>query len=274
MRQYLDLTTWIVLFALLPVTVLILLSQNTIPGDLFYPIKRSMENVILAAASVSPSTKVAFRTDLTQRRFSEAQQLLVSKGDTAAYNDFVTEVSSAQLDSSALSNPKDKLESSDKLIAKIDEYQTQLTQVQNQVQIAQATQPGQQTQPTSTPLTSFNPQQSPLQTAVPQPETPKQSPIEQISPTPSATSPTSTPATLTQNVATTIANNPQKAEEAIKKISDTKVDLEKIREKLNKDREDAEFKQKVRAEEEKSKGESNRSKEGKSEPTASPSNNQ
>ena len=147
MRQYLDLTSWILLFFFAPFTVLILLSQNTIPGDFFYPVKRGLENMILVAASVSPTTRVAFRTDLTQRRFSEAQQLVALKADTTAFSEFVSDVSTTQEDLSALSSSKDKIENSDKLLAKIDEYQVQLSQVQTQVQIAQAQAPQAQAPP-------------------------------------------------------------------------------------------------------------------------------
>ena len=134
MRKIFNASSWFVFFAFLPITVLILLSQNTIPGDFFYPIKRGMENVVLAAATVSPATRVAFRTDLTERRFDEAEKLLLARSDTTGLSDFVQEVQTAQQEVSTLSNLASKKELTEKLIEKIDEYQNKLAQVKTRTE--------------------------------------------------------------------------------------------------------------------------------------------
>lgn len=270
MRKYLDLTSWVLLFFFAPFTVLILLSQNTIPGDFFYPVKRGLENIILVAYSVSPSAKVGFRTDLTQRRFTEAQTLLVSKADTTAYNQFIDEVFVTSQDLSKLSNAQDKIESSEKLLAKIEEYQTQLTQVQNQVQIAQAlpqpieTQPitpGEvpsqitQTQPTQVPSQTIQPTQQPTQSVTPTPisvsqsSTPVSVPSQASSSPPASSAPTAPPLAVT--VTNQIANNPVKAEEVKEGIKKTQEHLELLKEKVKKEKEEAEVKEKVREEQKK-----------------------
>lgn len=271
MRRYLDLTSWILLFFFAPFTVLIFLSQNTIPGDFFYPVKRGLENMVLVAASVSPTTKVAFRTDLTQKRFSEAQQLLVLKADTTAYNGFIDEVFSAKEDLSKLSSSQDRIESSEKLIAKIEEYETQLTQIQNQVQIAQALPSGEagsssagqnqpvqppaaQTIPPTTAPTTTTVTPQPIQTSAP--SQPVQTPqIVAVTPAPPAqtTVPTTVPTSppLAPSVTNVIANNPVKAEEVKEKIKDTKEHLEKIKEDLKKEKEDARVEEKVKEEQKK-----------------------
>lgn len=151
MKKFLDTFAWLALFLLAPFTLLILLSQNTVPGDLFYPVKRGLEGVILAAASASPATRVAFKTDLTERRFKEAEKLLLAKADASTLTSFVTEVQSTQTEIDALSNVLEKQQSSEKLIAKIDDYQVKLTQLQAQTQSSpQINQPQavQQPQPT------------------------------------------------------------------------------------------------------------------------------
>lgn len=147
-RKMFDASSWFVFFAFLPITVLVLLSQNTIPGDLFYPIKRGMENVVLAAATVSPATRVAFRTDLTGRRFDEAEKLLLARADTTGLSDFVKEVQTAQQEVSTLSNQESKKESTEKLIKKIDEYQNKLSLIQAKRQNKQVAPP----LPTNTPI--------------------------------------------------------------------------------------------------------------------------
>ncbi|MDP3726845.1 MAG: hypothetical protein Q8Q96_00845 [bacterium] len=134
MRKIFNLTSWILLFTLAPFAVLAFLSQNSVPGDLFYPVKRGLEGIVLAAASASPATRVAFRTDLTERRFMEAQKLLLAKADTTALGSFILEVQSTQGEIDALSNVLENQQSSEKLIAKIDDYQVKLTQLQVQTQ--------------------------------------------------------------------------------------------------------------------------------------------
>lgn len=191
-RKFFDVASWSALFLLAPFTILILLSQNSVPGDFFYPIKRGMENVVLAAASVSPAAKVAFRTNLTERRFSEAEKLLLAKSDTTALDDFVQEVAITQEAVATLSDPTQKQESTKTLVNKIEEYQTKLTQLQQQVQrnapppqTAQPQQPNQNpllltatlVPPTAAPTTI--PPQSPV------PSRPGQPPVTvQPSPTP------------------------------------------------------------------------------------------
>lgn len=132
-RKIFNASSWFVFFAFLPVTVLILLSQNSVPGDMFYPIKRSMENVVLAAATVSPSTRAAFRTDLTTRRFDEAEKLLLGSSDTNGLKEFITEIQAAQDEVSAISNPVKKQELQEKIQTSIIEYEKRLGLVKTQL---------------------------------------------------------------------------------------------------------------------------------------------
>lgn len=127
LRKFLNLSSWVILFALLPITVLIFLSQDSIPGDLFYPVKRGMENVVLAAASVNPATRAAFRTDLTQVRFKEAQSLVVSKSNASGLSTFVDEVQATKFEVTNLKNDTERKTAEEKLKVKIEEYQNGLS---------------------------------------------------------------------------------------------------------------------------------------------------
>ena len=255
MRKYLDLTTWIILFALLPFTVLIFLSQGSGPGDLFYPIKRGMENIILASASFSPSTKVAFRTDLTERRFKEAERLLLLQGETGSLTEFVGDVQIVQEELLKLSSFKDKKELSDKLIAKIDEYEVKLAQIQTQIEqqpvqvqevpVQPAPTPFQQTPigrtPTPVQQTPAPGQvQTPIPVSTPQPtETPK--PFIQI-PFQTQRTPIPAPAPILDTV---------KKEEVVTKVEETKEKLKEIKKEVKKDKEDAEVREKIKEEQKK-----------------------
>lgn len=126
-RKVFNISSWIILFALLPVTVLIFLSQDSIPGDFFYPLKRSLENVVLAAASVNPSTRAAFKTDLTEARFKEAQGLITSRSNISGLTTFIDEVQSTRLEVTNLKNDTQREKAQEKLISKIEEYQNNLS---------------------------------------------------------------------------------------------------------------------------------------------------
>lgn len=124
---------------LAPFTLLLILSQNTVPGDLLYPYKRGVEIMILAAASLHPETRVAFRTDLTERRFNEAETLLLAKQDVATLETFLKEVRETETAIAEVSNTTKKAELKKTLIAKIDNYQARLTQIETKVSSAQPT---------------------------------------------------------------------------------------------------------------------------------------
>lgn len=132
-RKILNYTSWTILILFAPITILIFMSQNSLPGDFFYPLKRGLEGIVLAASSVSPATKVAFKTDLTNTRYKEAEALLLAKSDTNGLSDFVTEVQTTQNDLLRLADLEDRERLSQELITKIDEYEQKLTQVQEKV---------------------------------------------------------------------------------------------------------------------------------------------
>lgn len=252
MRKYLDLSTWIILFALLPVSTLAFLSQNAVPGDLFYPVKRGLENVVLVASSVHPATKVAFRTDLTEQRFKEAENLLVIQGQTTALTDFVAEFQIIEEELAQISSLEDKQELSDKLIAKIDGYETKLAAVQTQIE----QQPVQ-----SEPLpTSFQqappPQESTSSTPAPVGQTASPTPFvptTQQTPQPVDQTPPST-----QSPVISLPSEPQKSpipildqvkkEETITSIEKGREFLQEVKERTQRVREDAEVEKKFREE--------------------------
>lgn len=155
LKKILNLGTWVMLFALLPITVLIFLSQDSVPGDLFYPVKRGMENVILAVASVNPATRAAFRTDLTETRFKEAQSLVISKANASGLASFTQDVQAVQFEVASLTDNTERAKAEEKLLVKIDQYQNSLVNLEVKTEqnlIAYSTQ--ETPTPTSIPPTS------------------------------------------------------------------------------------------------------------------------
>lgn len=67
---------------LFPPAALAYISQDAIPGDATYPIKRGLEKGILFLSSVTPQTKALFSVSASKTRSQEIKKLL-SKGDSA-----------------------------------------------------------------------------------------------------------------------------------------------------------------------------------------------
>lgn len=207
-----------------------------------------MENIILAGASFSPATKVAFRTDLTERRFKEAEKLLLFQGQTAALTDFVGEVQITQEELFKLSSFEDKKELSEKLIAKIDEYEVKLAQVQTRVEQAPAA-----AEPTQTPFqqiptqqTPTSAQQTPLPGQTPRPEADQ--PVVETPAPPAIQIPIFQPQPQPQTV---ISLPPSEKEKVKERIEQAKEKLKEIKKEVKKDKEDAEVKEKIKEEQEK-----------------------
>lgn len=202
LKKFFNISSWIFLFFFLPITVLIFLSQDSIPGNLFYPVKRSLENVILAAASVSPATRAAFRTDLTTKRFDEAEKLLLGSSGNNGLKDFVTEIQAAQNEVSAISDPIKQKELQQKVQTSIKDYEKRLDAVKvklvaeenvNQLAIAPTSSPT--SLPTNSQIVPTQIESAPIllptSTPIPVPTSkPGQPPISTNTPAPL---PTSTP---------------------------------------------------------------------------------
>lgn len=172
MRSFLNLASWALPFVLAPFTILLLLSQTSVPGDILYPYKRGTEIMILATASLHPTTRVAFRTDLTNRRFNEAEILLLARRDTEGLSDFVEEVLATQEEADAISDPvaKEKLEQ--KINTSLEDYEKRLGAVKVQL-IAQASaEPTIDSQPIVSPQAAI-----PTNTSVPLPTSPPGNPL-------------------------------------------------------------------------------------------------
>lgn len=213
-KKILSMASWVFLFSLAPVTVVILLSQNTVPGDAFYPAKRGMENVILAASAVHPATRVAFRTDLTDRRFSEAETLLLAKQDTQGLTEFIIADVKADRELKVLDDIVEKKRLEEKVKQSFQDYDQRLIVIEAQLAAAGKQIPGvsastgdsQQPQPiaivstnTPVPVPTSPPGQPlvPTNTPVPQPTTVVgQPPLPTNTPVPLSTAtrtPTPTP---------------------------------------------------------------------------------
>jgi len=133
----------ILVVLLFPPAVLAFVSQNAIPGDKTYPIKRGLEEVILKVASVNPTTQAWFSVNVSNRRFDESKALLLAGKDAnMSLTDLVTSTKVAAAEINNLDTSK-KTQLAADLSSSIDQYQTSLTAVQTQLsaQVALKTSP-------------------------------------------------------------------------------------------------------------------------------------
>lgn len=273
-----DYSSWFVLFFLAPFTVAIFLSQNSIPGDLMYPIKLGLENLVLTGASLHPSTRAMFHTNVSGRRFAEAEALLLTRADITGLQTFIKQVEEAQIAVNNVSDPVEKERLQEELVAKIIEYETKLVTVEAQAQenVALAVVPQTQTAPqtqtqqqqnqtqeipqsTVIPTPSYTPTPSPTATPTPTPKTstgtssvvvktPTPTPIPTHTPTPTSTPQVVQPAPVPQH------GVEEKKKEIVDAINNTQQDLDRIKkeieEKKQKEREERML-EKLQKEEEK-----------------------
>jgi hypothetical protein len=209
MNNILNRGLWIVFTVLTPLTFVGLFSQNSIPGDILYPVKIGIENAGSVIFSFTPESHASYSTSLTTRRFEEAQQLIVAKSDTQGLQTLVTQTEKAQESLTKVQNVEQKKAIEEKLVKSIDTYQEKLTALQKTVD-------PQYIAPT------------PTQTPTPTPTTYQKRVIPQgTNPIPTRIIPTLPPAQPTLPV-----NNPtgpQPVANIINSIEDTKKQLDAIK---------------------------------------------
>lgn len=247
-------------------TGLVLASQNAVPGDSTYSIKRSLEKVILSLASLHPSTQAYFHADLMNRRYKEAVAL-IEKGANASESlqELVAQTGTAAQIATTLSDKKQKGEYLDQLSKSIDQYEIKLSQIEERVVPLPSPTPTAQeptTQPTlvvSSPPT-IEPSEVPSVALI---ASPKPSPEIKPSPTVLPHPPTLIPSTeplpspKPQPIYQTPPVKPELNEERNKKdIDEAKRKLKEIKRRLDDEKKELEAKhdnRKVSLEEEREK---------------------
>ena len=207
MTRLLSILTIILAIILFPPAALALVSNNAIPGDATYPIKRSLEDVIYAAASLNPTTKAWFAAARSDRRFKEFITLVAQgKSVSRTLNELVTQTETAASDIKKIDDPIKRQDLVNQLSESIDKYDQKLGEVSHSTVII-TPQPTVTARPTLTPLPSevSKPTFTPIPTQVP---------------------------TITQPPI-----NPQEIDEAKKKLEEIKKKLEEEMRKHQEDRE-------------------------------------
>ena len=155
----------VLMIALFVPTGLVLASQDAVPGDRAYPVKRGLENVIVTLASLHPTTRAFFKTDMAGRRYKEAVALIRrgDQGSSQSLTELVAQTQAAATDISQISDPTAKQQLVDNLSKQIVQYKAGLSQLETTALPVAPEQPIVQA--------PVQPTQPPVQIAPPQPTT-------------------------------------------------------------------------------------------------------
>lgn len=190
MARLLTILSIILVILFFPPATLALISNNAVPGDATYPIKRGLEEVILQVASMTPQTKALFSIQRSNRRFEEAA-VLISKNATqtsSALDELVTQTESVAKQIDQIQDPVKKEELTAQLTTEIKKYDDGLEKVKQEIAQVPVPTPI----PISTSTTTLQTSASILPTSTPTPR-PTYIPSPAITPTPSSTRPYQTP---------------------------------------------------------------------------------
>lgn len=190
----------IFVIALFPPAVLAVVSNNAVPGDTTYPVKRGLEDIIFAVASLNPATRAWFAAARSDRRFQEVT-VLVARGKKAGdtLNELVeqTQIAANQIDQ--VSDPAQKAKLINQLSESITKYDTGLSQISQTgkpAMIPTPQQPASVVQVVSSPAATpqFSQQPQPVAVRPQVSANPQLTVMPQNSPTPAPSAPASSPA--------------------------------------------------------------------------------
>lgn len=240
--------TLVLIIVLFPPSVLALISNNAVPGDTTYPIKRKLEDGILLIVSVNPTTRAWFSANRSTRRFDEARILIAQGKQTAgaSLEELVSQTVVAAKEIDQISDPVQKEQLKQQLSQSIAQYSLGLNEIQKQIQSGQPEVVSQVTplpitkEVITTPRSEASPQtiktpmpsisQLPKPTQAAQLIQPTAQPIPTVAPT---VVPTSQPAILTSPVSSDKLSEIQKQ---LKEIQDNLHSDDSKKTKENKDK--------------------------------------
>lgn len=205
MARLLTIISLVLAVLLFPPAALALISNNAVPGDRTYPIKRGLEDVIFSIASINPVTKAMFSAARSDRRFQELNVLVTQGKQTReTLNELVeqTQTTADQIKKVTDQTEKEKLVQ--QLSASIEKYDKgleKLSTVSTPTTVFSSPTPtaviNQSAEPTFSPNSAPSPYVSPTPSATIKPTAaPRPTPTSRSTPTPTATvtpHPTPTP---------------------------------------------------------------------------------
>ena len=241
---------------LFPPSVLALVSNNAVPGDPTYPIKRALENLVVSITSVNPSTRAWFSATRSYRRFEEAR-VLITRGKEAGntLDELIQQTETAAGQISEVSDEAQKQKLSLQLTESIQKYDKGLEQLSSasvitpqssSVPVPQASSP---TVSTPSPSGSVSANPSPLSSVKP-----SALPSSQPSLLPSPSSSPSVQPSPAASAGPSLKNEQEKKRKQ-KEIEEARKKLEEIRKRLEEEAKKQQLKQQQKEERKEEKSE-------------------
>lgn len=135
MARLLTILSLVLVILLFPPATLALISNNAVPGDATYPIKRKLEDVIFAIASVNPVSKAWFSAARSDRRFQEVNTLIAQgKQANRTLQELVQETQSTADEISQVKDAGQKTQLEQQLKDSIKKYDQGLAELSKQRQ--------------------------------------------------------------------------------------------------------------------------------------------
>lgn len=232
MAKFIGVTVLILALVLFPPAVLAVVSNNAVPGDAAYPIKRGLEDIIFAVASLNPTTKAWFAAARSDRRFEEVTALMAQgKKASKTLNELVEQTQAAASQIDQVSDSKEKAKLTKQLSDAITKYDTGLSQMSVPPPVL-STPPV--AVPASTPLPSFAAAAQPLVTASPQVRSPEDRPQVFSTPQPTVIQNSPTPVPTASLLSSPVPVSPPKSS-GNSDIDKARDELKKIKKKLEDD---------------------------------------
>ncbi len=181
MARIITVLTLLIALVLFPPATLALISNNAVPGDTTYPIKRFLEDRIYDVVSLNPVSKAWFAAARSDRRFQEVKVLVnLGKQAKVTLRELVSQAETTVDEISKVEDVTRKNQLLDQYQETIEEYKEGLKELKQQ---AISTPP----LPTATPIPTPTPITKPLPTPTSAPGISTPTPTKGLTPTPSPT---------------------------------------------------------------------------------------
>lgn len=125
MLKLLSISVLVLTVVLFPPAALAYFSQDAIPGETLYPVKRKLEEGILLIAKATPTTRSWFNSALVQRRYNETRALISKKDNDAAaqsLDELIDQTSVAVAEISQVQSSSQKRAFASNLSESMEEY--------------------------------------------------------------------------------------------------------------------------------------------------------
>lgn len=137
MRQFLRSLRWGFLVVFVALTIMIIASWNSLPGDPLYGVKLGLEQALFVLVSPSYAAQGDLSVKYTQRRFSEAKRLLEDKGSVEGLRYLDKQITTTRDIIEKGSDTKTQTELAQKYIDTLTNISAQLTAQQQALASAQ-----------------------------------------------------------------------------------------------------------------------------------------